>query len=52
MPLRGLVAIEYVFPNLLRVMNELDGSPTLAEVGMPLRDEAVASVRKGIVSGK
>ena len=52
MPLRGPVAVEDVFADLLRVMDELDGSSTPTEVGMTLRDEAVAFVRAGFDSGK
>ena len=47
MPLRGPVAVEDVFADLLGVMNELDGSSTPTEVAMTLRDEAVAFVREG-----
>jgi hypothetical protein len=52
MPLRGPVAPEDVFKDLLRVMEELDPSSTPTEVGMTLRDEAVAFVKDGFDSGK
>ena len=52
MPLRGPVASADVFPDLLRVMGELDGSSTPTEVGTTLRDKAVAFVREGFDSGK
>jgi len=52
MPLRGPVAPEDVFGDLLRVMEELDPSATPTEVGMTLRDEAVAFVKDGFDAGK
>jgi hypothetical protein len=53
MPLRGPVAPEDVFHDLLRVMEELDGSqPRPTEVSMTLRDQAVAFVRDGFEAGK
>jgi len=52
MPLRGPVAADDVFHDLLRVMEALDTSSTPTEVGMTLRDEAVAYVREGFDSGK
>ena len=52
MPLTGAVAPDDVYKDLLRVMEELDESSTPTEVGMTLRDEAVAFVRDGHLSGK
>ena len=52
MPLRGSVAQEDVFKDLLRAMEEFDPSPTPLEVGMTLRDEAVAFVREGWDAGR
>ena len=47
MPLRGPVAPEDVFKDLLRAMQELDPSPNPLEVGMTLRDEGVTFVNDG-----
>ena len=52
MPLRCPVAPEDVFKDLLRVMVELDPSPPPSEVGMTLRDEAVAFVKEGWDAGR
>ena len=52
MQLRGPVAVEDVFPDLLRVMMELEPSSTPTEVGTSLRDDAVTFVREGFDSGK
>ena len=52
MPLRGPVAPEDVYKDLLRAMDELDPSPTPLEIGMTLRDEAVAFVREGWDAGR
>jgi len=47
MPLRGSVKPENVFKDLLRAMLELEPSSTPLEVGMTLRDKAVAYVKEG-----
>jgi len=52
MPLRGPVDPKDVFANLLEVMQELDSSSTPIEVGMNIRDEAVAFVEEGFNSSK
>ena len=52
MPLTGPVTDEDVFKDLLTVMNELDSSSTPTQVGMTLRDEAVAFVKEGYDAGK
>ena len=52
MPLRGTVAPEAVFEDLWRVMEELDASLDPTKVNMTSRDEAVAYVKDGWVSGK
>ena len=51
MPLTGPVAPEDVFGDLLRVMDTIDGS-TASEVGMTLRDKAVAFVKDGAAKNK
>ena len=52
MPLRGPVAPEDVFRDLLRVLEEIEPSSTPTEVGMSWRDEAVAFVKDGYETGK
>ena len=52
MALRGPVAPEDVFKDLLRAMEEIEPSPSPTEVGMTLRDEAVAFVNEGFDAGK
>jgi len=51
MPLTGPISHEDVFEDLLRVMETIEES-TPAEVGMTLRDTAVAFVRDGFVKKK
>ena len=48
MPLRGPVAAEDVFLDLLRVMNDFDRSSTPTEDGTTLRGEAVSFFASGI----
>ena len=52
MPLEGTVYTDDVYGDLLKVMRELELSSTPTEVGMTMRDEAVAYVREGFDSGK
>ena len=52
LPLRGPIAPEDIYKDLLRVIEELEPSTTALEVGMTLRDEAVAFVREGWETGK
>ena len=52
MSLRGVVAPEDVFKDLLRAMDESEPSDIPTEVSMKLRDEAVAFVQEGFDSGK
>ena len=52
MPLRGPISPDDVFPDLLRVLEEIEPSPTPFEIGTTLRDEAVAFVKEGFDAGK
>ena len=52
MPLRGPVSPDDVFHDLCKVMIELDDSSTPDELGMKLRDDAVAFVKEGKETGK
>ena len=52
MPLRGPVAPEDVFKDLLRAMEEIEPSPSPLEVGMTLRNKAVEFVEEGFIAGK
>ena len=52
LPLRGPIAPEDVYHDLLRVLEELEPSSSPLEVGMTLRDEAIAMVKKGHAAGK
>ena len=52
MALTGPVKPEDVFRDLLRCLHELEPSSTPTEVGMTLRDEAVAFVQEGEAAGK
>jgi hypothetical protein len=52
MPLRGPVAHEDVYVNLLEVLEKLAPSQDPTEVNMSMRDEAIVFVREGFDSGK
>ena len=52
MPLTGAVSPSDVFKDLLKVMEANDETSTALEVGMTLRDEAVAFVKAGFDEGK
>jgi hypothetical protein len=52
MPLTGPVHPSHVFTDLLKVIQSCDPTSTPLEVGMTLRDEAVAFVKDGFDSGK
>ena len=52
MALTGPVKPEDVFEDSLRALHELEPSSTPTEVGMTLRDEAVAFVKEGFDAGK
>ena len=52
MPLRGPVAVEDVYADLLKVMEQLDNSGTALEVGTTLRDNAVAFVKAEHKAGR
>ena len=52
MPLRGPVAPEDVFGDLLSVMNQLHPSEDPFEVNMKIRDDAYAFVEEGFLAGK
>jgi len=52
MPLRGPIAPEDVFADLLRVLEQIDPSPSPLSVGTTLRDEAVAHVRREFDAGR
>ena len=52
MPLRGPVAVEDVYADLLKVMEQLDNSGTALEVGTTLRDNAVAFVKAEYEAGR
>ena len=52
MPLTGPVAPEDVFADLLKVLEQIDPSPTPLAVGTALRDEAVAFVKAEYDAGR
>jgi len=52
MPLRGPIAPEDVFADLLGVLEKIDPSPSPLIVGTTLRDEAVAHVRREYDAGR
>jgi hypothetical protein len=52
MPLRGPVAHEDVYVNLLEVLEKLAPSQDPTEVNMSMRDEAIVFVKEDFDSGK